>query len=50
MAYSHYPTLIKFKLIGTVNYLQVQKIPFFKSDVFRNFRVSSAWGKVILEQ
>jgi len=50
MAYGHHPTPIKSKLIGTVNYLQVHKIPFFKSDVFRNFRVSSARGKAILER
>jgi len=37
-------------LIGTVNYLQVYKIPFFKSDVFCNFKVSSARGKAILER
>jgi len=50
MAYGHHPTPIKSKLIGTVNYLQVHKIPFFKSDVFRNFRVSSTRGKAILER
>ena len=50
MAYGHHPTPIKSKLIGMVNYLQVYKIPFFKSDVFCNFRVSSVRGKAILER
>jgi len=49
MAYGHHPTPIKSKLNGTVNYLQVHKIPFFKSDVFRHFRVSSTRRNEILQ-
>ncbi|KAK4240768.1 hypothetical protein C8A03DRAFT_31159, partial [Achaetomium macrosporum] len=50
MGNGHHHTPKKAKVIGTISFLEKEKIPHFKSRVFRHFGVSQRQGWEIVRQ
>jgi hypothetical protein len=50
MGNSHHPTPKKSKVLGTISFFEKEKIPHFKSRVFKHFGVSHTQGWEIIRQ
>jgi hypothetical protein len=50
MGNSHHPTPKKSEVLGTISFLEKEKIPHFKSRVFKHFGVSYTQGWEIIRR